>query len=378
MKNRRRIFALILALVVVLSLAACSNDSGSSSEDDAAASENLDNSKSSDAAATETRLYRYEYGTVDVNKNQPVRICYITNSLADSPYAIDTTNRWIDMVAQENPGNEIYVTDGKGDPSVQISLLETAIQDDYDVVVIDPIEGETMSPYIKDAMSKGIKVLAITKVPETYDAFCTSDQYECGYLEGQLAAEYALEHFEDGVCQVGITNLPSMQLHNEREQGIKDAIAEFNPNMEIVATATGGEGPEQGLQAAENMLQAHPELDMFICTNDEGAVGVIEAVKGASEVRDDFAVFGVGGVEQILSELQKDSTYFKGTVTFMPERLQEYVKVACYLGRGGEIADEYKYLVFHAVPTTAENIDEILARLDASDDVTEEHLTFAE
>ena len=329
------------------------------------------------SADGEPRMYRYQYGTVDVDKNQPVRIFYITNSLADSPYAIDTTNRWKDMVAQENPENEIYVTDGKADPSVQISLLETAITDDYDVIVIDPVEAATMSPYIKDAMDRGVKVLAITKVPEYYDVYCTSDQYECGYLEGQLAAEYAFEHFEEGKCQIGITNLPSMVLHNDRERGIRDAIAEFNPGIEVVATAVGGESPTQGMTAAENMLQGYPEIDMFVCTNDEGAVGVIEAVKGASNISDDFAIFGIGGVDQILAELQKDDTYFKGTVTFLPERLQEYMKLACYLGRGGEIAEENKYFIFHAVQTNADNVLDILARLEKSNVVTEDNLIFA-
>lgn len=373
--KKRNVLALSLVLAMMLSLAACGNKTTSPSSDPGSGS---GAAPGTSEPSSEARMYRYELGgTVDVDKNQPVRICYITNSLADSPYAIDTTNRWKNMVAQENPLNEIYVTDGKADPSVQISLLETAIQDDYDIVVIDPVEGETMSPYIKDAMDRGIKILAITKVPETYDCFSSSDQYECGYFEGQLAAQYALEHFEDGVCQVGITNLPSMQLHNEREQGIMDAIAEFNPKMEVVAVATGGEGPEQGMQAAENMLQAHPELDMFICTNDEGAVGVIEAVNGASNIREDFAIFGIGGVDQILAELQKDETYFKGTVTFMPERLQEYVKISCYLGRGGELDEDHKYFIFHAVPTTSDNVGEILQRLESCDNVNEDYLKFA-
>lgn len=280
------------------------------------------------------------------------------------------------MLEQENPGTEVYMADGKSDPSVQINLVENAIADGYDAIVIDPFEGATLSPALSQAMEAGLKVFVISKETEEYDCFANLSQYGFGYQCGQMAAEYALEHFENGACKVGIVDLPTMVLHNEREQGILDAIKEYAPNMEVVATAAGSEGAEQGMSAAENMLQSNPDIQMFICTNDEGAMGVLEAVKSNGKVSDDFAIIGIGGVEQALSELEKDSSYFKGTVTLLPERIQNFLKITLYLARGGELEDPV-YVVDGGVSTWASNIDEVRDRLNNADVVTDEHLIYA-
>lgn len=84
MKKTKKALAMLLTCIMTLSLISCGSTS----------SKTDDNAPQADQTApSEAVMYRWENGTVDVDKNTPVKIMYIHYSLAGSQNSTDVAAR---------------------------------------------------------------------------------------------------------------------------------------------------------------------------------------------------------------------------------------------------------------------------------------------
>jgi ribose transport system substrate-binding protein len=89
-----------------------------------------------------------------------------------------------------------------------------------------------------------------------------------------------------------IEGLPS-DYTTQRMGGFIDRCKEAYPGIEVVATQPGDWVRELGMNAAMDMLQAHPEITVIYGLSDEMALGAVQAIKQLG--RDDIIVVGLDG-----------------------------------------------------------------------------------
>ena len=79
----------------------------------------------------------------------------------------------------------------------------------------------------------------------------------------------------------------------------------FNANsgIEVVASIAADWDTEKGLKASEDILQANPDVDAIIGSNDLMALGAIQAVKGAGKL-DDIIIVGDDAIPAALAALR--------------------------------------------------------------------------
>lgn len=207
---------------------------------------------------------------------------------------------------------KVVVTDPKDDAPTQVSDIENFITNKVDAIVLAGIDPAALDPVLKKARAAGIKVIAQSTKLKTYDTYVTVGELDMGTNAGEIAGQWIKDNL-GGNAEVAVLNYPTIPQLIDRDKGIRQGVAKYAPNAKFVADASAAT-EEQGLAAAENILQAHPNLNAFVCINDNGCMGALQAAKAAGKTSKNFAVVGIGGDPSALKEMTKDNSSYVGTV----------------------------------------------------------------
>lgn len=282
-----------------------------------------------------------------------ILIGMIPTSIANNPIYIAVTGACEQLAAAA--GAKFASVDVKMDASLQITAMENLMAQKADVIIIDPVDAKSIQPMVKKAMDQGIKIISMSGQTESYDSWMTVNAKKVGYTEGQMAAKWINDKL-GGKAEVAILNYRLGSVLIDREDGMREALAADCPGAKIVAEAQ-ADNHTDGMKAAENLLQVHPDLKVIMCVNDAGALGAVEAVKAAGKATDDFAVFGADSAPEALAKI-KEGSALRGTVYIYPELIPgALIEYAMKLANGETVPKEY---VGKMDGLTLENYDQII------------------
>ena len=214
---------------------------------------------------------------------------------------------WAELVQEAQTygaeeGMSVNYVDAASDASKQVTQVENFIQQGVDAIVICAVDAKALVDVTKRAQDAGIKVVGYTQVLDNYDAQYLVDAYNTGYANGEAAAAWINENYGDeDVVEWALMDLPTFPEIIDRANGIKDAIEELAPNAELVATSAALTA-EEGVQNAENFLQANPNLKVIATIGGGGAQGGNEGVKASGIT--DYDSFGLFGIDATDIEIQ--------------------------------------------------------------------------
>jgi ABC-type sugar transport system substrate-binding protein len=210
-----------------------------------------------------------------------------------------------------NEGIEINFHDSENDPSSQISAVENFIYSGCNVIIIQALDADAMAPKAKEAMEKGIKVIAYGIGLEYYDCWYKNDNYLVGQTVGSMAAEWINKNYE-GKAKVGLIEFPLVSVLIDRAKGIEDALNKQCPGAKIIARGAAIDS-ESRMKLGENFLQQDPEIQVIVSISDGPALGAYEAIKVAGRDNENFAIFGSDTSPIALANI-KAGTCYRGTV----------------------------------------------------------------
>jgi ribose transport system substrate-binding protein len=178
------------------------------------------------------------------------------------------------------------------DYATQMSMMEDMITRGVKGIAVCGINLDALIPGIKKANEAGIPVVMFNTITELEGvevyAYSGYNQYNGG---GKIA-DWVNEK-TGGTAKVAIIEgLPS-DYTTQRMGGFVDRCKEVYPNIEVVATQPGDWVREKGMNAAMDMLQAHPDINVIYGLSDEMALGAVQAIKQLG--RDDIIVVGLDG-----------------------------------------------------------------------------------
>jgi len=179
-------------------------------------------------------------------------------------------------------GYKLIVQAGEFDVARQKDQIENFIVRKVAAIIISPCDSKSIGTSITAANQAGIPVF-------TADIAALADgaQVECHVASdnvegGRLAAAAVVEAL-NGTGQVAIIDHPEVESVIQRVRGFESAIA-VSPGIEIVAKLSGRGVKDRAFQTAEDILQAHPELDAIFGINDDSALGALAAVEKAGKL----------------------------------------------------------------------------------------------
>jgi ribose/xylose/arabinose/galactoside ABC-type transport system permease subunit/ABC-type sugar transport system substrate-binding protein len=175
--------------------------------------------------------------------------------------------------------------DRETDVERQHQIIENLIEQRVNAIVVAPAGAKEVVPAVKKANQAGIPILIVDSDihrPTAQAAgastltYIGSDNFEGGRIAGQTVARWL-----DGQGEVAVLEgIPGHESTDQRRRGFADALA-AHPGMKIVASQTASAERDRGFNVSQNILQAHPNLRAIFGTNDEMALGALEAVAAA-------------------------------------------------------------------------------------------------
>jgi len=194
-------------------------------------------------------------------------------------------------------GGKALLADCESNASKQVSQIENFIAQKVDAIIVNPADPqEAVNIALNKAYDAGIPVIAVDLPPDEgakYLTACVTDAYQLGYLVGEELAKQMLANNKGEVEYGIIGGTEGNYIASNRNQGARDAIkaVDTEGRLKEVSFLYAGDYSEQsGMETAENMLVANPNLKCIIGTCDAHVVGAYAAAK--RQGRDESVIMG--------------------------------------------------------------------------------------
>jgi len=174
----------------------------------------------------------------------------------------------------------IVAPQSESDYAAQVQIVEDEITQKVDGIILCAIDTDAIISAVKKANTANIPVVMFNTPNElssgTVASYIRYDQRE----GGKKIADFVGEYFKGKGNVAIIEGLPSSHT-TERKGGFVDELTAKYPDMKVVASQPGDWEREKGMNAATNMLQANPEINVFFALSGEMGLGAVQAIKQA-------------------------------------------------------------------------------------------------
>ncbi len=337
MKARHLMKMLGVALAFTLLAAACGDGDGETTEVAAATAQTVaastgsedtgddePDASSDDSPAAEPEddsAAEPEAAVVDEPDPEPRRIAYLSASSANT-FLLASVGE-MQRLADEN-NIELVEFDAQFNAELQTTQLQDVIASgQYDGIILVALNGPGLVPDVEAALASGMQVVLFNQI--VGDDLSTNEPQVDGIaasvlappvVTGERAGRLTIEACEGlNPCRVvyvfGIRGIP---LDVALRQGFDSAVAD-HPSIQVVAEGEGQYlGPEGGINAIQDILQAQPEFDVVVGA-DQSLQGV-ELVLTDEGMLGDVALIGLGGSSPAVEGV-RDGRWF-ATVFYAP------------------------------------------------------------
>lgn len=193
------------------------------------------------------------------------------------------------------------------DVEAQYQVIENLIEQQVDAILLAPVGAKEIVPAIKKANDAGIPVLILDsdidhEMAKQIGAKTATYIGSDNFLGGNIAGHYLAQLLGgDGKIAV-IEGTPGHESTDQRQKGFLAALDEYR-GMQVITSQTANSERERGYTVAQNMLQAHPEIQAFFAANDVMALGALEAVSAAGKL-DQIRVLGFDASADALENIK--------------------------------------------------------------------------
>jgi ribose transport system substrate-binding protein len=256
--------------------------------------------------------------------------------------------------AKAHPGLRLAVLAPERELNIdqQVSILEDQITKRVSALAVAPTGAAEVIPVLDRARAAGIPVI-IFDTDITWPSKLTFVGGN-NHRAGQIAGEYIVKLLGGKGKVAVIRGILGVLTHEERVAGFREAIRNA-PGIDCVAVQPGNSERALGMSVMENLLTRHPDLRAVFATNDQMALGAVEAV-AARNLTGKVAVIGIDATHEAVRAVEAGR--LAGDVAMYPERLgRNAVEVAFKAARGEPVE---KRIDIGATLVTRENAKDFL------------------
>ncbi|MFA5659482.1 MAG: sugar ABC transporter substrate-binding protein [Oscillospiraceae bacterium] len=328
----KKLLSALVAAAMLLTLAACGDSEGSSS------------------IGTTTKA---SGGSADSSaSNEAYKVVYIARTLSD-PFAA-----WLadEMKSQSEAYADTFtldVLDAQGDNEKSNSLIETAITQKYDCIILQSNDGEFQRPYAEQAIEEGIKVVAVN--PQIPGLEGASQIDADPYIQGTVLAQDAIERVPENGKVVVMSAIPGNLHTTKRYEAYMDIFFEARPYCELVAEIILERVSEADAMATfEDWVQSYGDIDCVLTSADVLALACLEVVKD-NPTYDNMLAYGVDGLPSSMIAVKK-GTYTGSCLQNATEIAEKSLKAAYEMLVNDKVVND----TVDAILVNSDNVDEYI------------------
>jgi ribose transport system substrate-binding protein len=174
----------------------------------------------------------------------------------------------------------------ESDVQAQITQIEDLIAQGVEGIALAPTDPNALAPVVEAARAAGIPVVFVDTrgINEGVTFIGTNNQ-----VGAALAADFMCQNLPAGSDVAILQGLVSQSTGQARADGSKQGLTDCGLN--VVAEQTAEWDRAKGLSVTENILAGNPNIKGIFGSNDNMALGAVEALKAAAML-DDVMVVG--------------------------------------------------------------------------------------
>jgi len=254
---------------------------------------------------------------------------------------------------------ELKIQDANLDLAAQISQIEDFVTMGVDAIAFAPVDGVGVIPAVEEAMKKGIPVFVFDSAIES-DApvsQITFDLYNDGAIMGDWALEYIKKNM-DNKCNIAILDFAAEPNGSViRSNGFQETIEKAGiEGIKIVTRQDGEASRTASMEKMENILTAHPDVNMVFGINFDTCAGAKAACVAAG--RENISIVGLGWGVEAFEALENNDPMYKSWFVPAPTVLAEntFKVISSYL-KGEEVPPNFEGESFILDPSNIAEYD---------------------
>lgn len=258
-----------------------------------------------------------------------------------------------EAAAKAHPGVRLAVLAPEREVNIdqQVSILEDQITKGVAALIVAPAGAVEVVPVLDRAHAAGIPVVIFDTDVDwpSKVSFVGSDNRRAG----QIAGEYIVKTLGGKGKVAVIRGILGVLTHEDRVAGFRDAIGAGG--IYCVAVLPGNSERALGMSVMEDLLTRYPDLRAVFATNDQMALGAVEAI-AARNLQGKIAVVGIDATREAVRAVKAGR--LAGDVAMYPETLgRNAVEAAIKAARGEPVE---KRINTGQALVTRENADDFL------------------
>ncbi|MFB4166984.1 ribose ABC transporter substrate-binding protein RbsB [Virgibacillus sp. JSM 102003] len=237
--------------------------------------------------------------------------------------------------AAKEAGYEIVTADAQNDASTQLSDIEDLLQQDIDVLLVNPTDSKAVVSAIESANDAGVPVITVDRSADGGEVVThiASDNV----AGGEMAGKYIAEQLGESGKLVELEGIPGASATRERGKGFHNIVDGID-GLEVVANQSANFDRSEGLTVMENIIQSSDQIDAVFAHNDEMALGAVQALESNGMLKD-VVVVGFDATDDARAAVKEGR--MDATVAQQPELIGQKAIDAAGKVASGESVDEF-------------------------------------
>ena len=253
-------------------------------------------------------------------------------------------------------GVTVKVTSANNDSDEQVNQVNDLLTQQVGALIFTSQDSTAAAAGVRAANQDDVPVIAVDQRPENGDGklatYIATDSVKAAY---DLCTWMFDQNGNKGQLAI-LHGVLGSTAEIQRTKGCEKALKE-NPKVKVVAEETANWDETQAYKASQNILTAHPKLDMVFGESDAMGMGAAKAAKAAN--RQIFSV-GIDGFPTMFDAVKKGLT--DATMAQQPYhmgRLAVQNAIALMNGKGDNIpAEQYQDTVLINSKTVGDHTPE--------------------
>lgn len=248
--------------------------------------------------------------------------------------------------AAEKLNIDLQVTsvDLETDFAKQAGLVENAISQGVDAILIAPADSKAIVSSLLDAQRKKIRIINLDNRIDRESAQKAGLNVECfvgpDNAEGAYKVTKHLLKLMGGTGKIALlSGIPGVDNGEQRKKGFHKAVDEVKDKVKLVASESADWMTEPAQRKMEGILSRNPDLNGVFAANDSMALGAVQAIETAGKVGQIF-VAGYDGIKAAQDAILAGKMH--GTIEQHPDVMgAKAVEVAIDLLAGKTVPKEF-------------------------------------
>jgi len=209
-------------------------------------------------------------------------------------------------------GYDSILVSGDKDVARQSNQIKDFIVKKVAAIVLSPCDSKSIVPVIQEANAAGIPVFTVDIPCNEPGVKIVTQVATDNFGGGKEAASAMIEALGEAGGKVAVLHFKQAESCQLRVQGFREMIDAHNAStpskIEIVSELESGGAKDQGYKAAEDALQAQPDLRGIFAINDPAALGARAALEKAGKTQQ-IVIVGFDGQPEGKQAIKEGKIY---------------------------------------------------------------------